>query len=291
LDMHVSVLIDTSLHLDDESPTEPSLSRSISMISLRNRTMSMNSGSHLGSPEIEVTPPLQTLPDGYHIFLPYFGGRDDQIALTFVLQLMHGSNVKATIVRIQCGVPTSGFMSPMSPMSPTSPVPVHLDTSKEARHSEGPAEHENGSSIVNAVSKMVRFSSSVDPEGEQPETFVDQTEDEHHVTHQLNAVPDEIKSRLTVERFITPTPLQYAVKRAKRNIDSNCQKNHLIIVGRGVKSPRDEATTALLRHDLRRAHSSEMIGRSCLGEVGEAMFLGYVTGGLLVVQSGKDDDE
>ena len=37
---------------------------------------------------------------GQHIFLPFYGGPDDRLALRFVIQLCHHSNVTATIVRI-----------------------------------------------------------------------------------------------------------------------------------------------------------------------------------------------
>jgi hypothetical protein len=33
-----------------------------------------------------------------------------------------------------------------------------------------------------------------------------------------------------------------------------------------------------------------MVGKSCLGDVGEAMMFGHVTGGLLVVQSSKIEE-
>ena len=37
---------------------------------------------------------------GQHIFMPFYGGPDDRLALRFVLQLCHHTNVTATIVRI-----------------------------------------------------------------------------------------------------------------------------------------------------------------------------------------------
>ena len=35
------------------------------------------------------------------MFLPFFGGPDDRLALTFLVQLASRSSVKATVVRIQ----------------------------------------------------------------------------------------------------------------------------------------------------------------------------------------------
>lgn len=41
----------------------------------------------------------------HHIFLPFFGGADDQVALRFVLQLAKSSNVTATILHIVTAMP------------------------------------------------------------------------------------------------------------------------------------------------------------------------------------------
>lgn len=38
---------------------------------------------------------------GQHLFMPFFGGPDDRLALRFVVQLCHHTNVTASIVRIQ----------------------------------------------------------------------------------------------------------------------------------------------------------------------------------------------
>jgi hypothetical protein len=37
---------------------------------------------------------------GQHIFMPFFGGPDDRLALRFVVQLCHHTNVTATVVKI-----------------------------------------------------------------------------------------------------------------------------------------------------------------------------------------------
>jgi hypothetical protein len=89
---HITVMIDTMLHVDDE-PSEPSLSRSISVTSLRNRAAK----SQLSTEEVS---PVVQLQERYQIFLPYFGGRDDRIALKLVLQLLHCTDVTATILQI-----------------------------------------------------------------------------------------------------------------------------------------------------------------------------------------------
>ncbi|TRM67508.1 Sodium/hydrogen exchanger family-domain-containing protein, partial [Schizophyllum amplum] len=52
------------------------------------------------------------LAGGVHLFLPFFGGPDDRLALSFLVQLCANSTVTATVVRVQKG----------EPLTPTSTV-------------------------------------------------------------------------------------------------------------------------------------------------------------------------
>ena len=288
VESHVSVMIDTSLHIDDESPLEPSLSRSISMTSLRNRATKTTTSS-----EIEASPVIQ-LQDGYQIFLPYFGGKDDRVALMMVIQLLRCSDVKATVVRIRYddGSGTSSIAAPIA--AHTDPTKQH--TSVTENTDSGKASSPIASVMSSAMAKMVRFPEILHAPGSTPaptDDDVETIEDNAYVTTLLDSIPSEIKSQLNVENVTTSTPLQYAIKRAKKEIDSSTTNYHLIIVGRGIKFPRTANLTAGIRKDLKdllKGGQSEMVGKSCLGDTGEGMMLGRVTGGLLVVQSAKDDE-
>lgn len=282
VESHASVMIDTSLYLDDESPLEPSLSRSISMTSLRNRATRTTTSS-----EIEATPVIQL--KGYQVFFPYFGGKDDRVALRMVIQLLRCTDVKATVVMIRHG-DASGIAVPAATHADPSKEPVpenkQIDTSKSPL-----------ASAVSSVMAKVRFPDVLHEPPSSPVTAdppeVEEIED-IRITTLLDSVPAEIRPQLNVETVTTATPLQYAVKRAKREIDSSASNYHLIIVGRGIKFPRTTTLSDILRKDLKdsvRGAQIEMVGKSCLGDAGEAMLLGHVTGGLLVVQSSKMEDE
>ena len=283
VESHVSVMIDTSLHLDDESPLEPSLSRSISVTSLRNRATRTTTSS-----EIEATPVIQ-LQEGYQVFFPYFGGKDDRVALMMVIQLLRCTDVKATVVMIRCG-DASGIAVPAATHADPSKEPV--PENKQINTGKSPF-----ASTVSSVIAKVRFPDVLHGPPSSPVTAdppdVEEIEDVR-ITTLLDSVPAEIRSQLNVETVTTATPLQYAVKRAKREIDSSASNYHLIIVGRGIKFPRTTTLSDILRKDLKdsvRGAQIEMVGKSCLGDAGEAMLLGHVTGGLLVVQSSKIEDE
>ena len=291
VESHVSIMIDTSLHLDDEAnSSEPSLSRSISMTSLRNRHPRSTSISEIeGSPVVQVQ-------EGYHIFLPYYGGKDDRVALMMVIQLLRCAEVKATLVRIRYSE-VSGSSSVVPPAAVhTAAQEVGQDGTEpiDTTHSSAPIT----SAVSAAVAKArVRFSHGAEAPTSTPVTIENDLhaeEDDAQVTNILESIPSDIKSQLQIENVVTSTPLQYAVKRAKREFESNAVNYHLVIVGRGTKFLRSTKVVAALHKDLKslvKSGHGDVVGKSCLGDVGEAMLLGHVKGGLLVVQSANDTEE
>jgi hypothetical protein len=235
------------------------------------------------------------LQEGYHVFLPYFGGKDDRIALLTVLQLIRCPDVKATIVKIRS-------IDDIDEEPIASPAAVHSNPSKDKAPVTEAIDTTSTSSpfaaaVSTAMSKVVHFPRSLDTAGGVARVVNDpeHTEEESQVDAILGAVPVDRKSRLTIESVTTSTPLQYAVKRAKKNIDANSSNYHLIVVGRGIKSPRRANQAAILYKDLRdsvkRGQNNDMMEKSCLGDAGEAMLLGRVSGGLLVVQSSSGEDD
>jgi hypothetical protein len=287
VESHVSVMIDTNLHMDDEGSSEPSLSRSISVTSLRNRATRLPTSTS----EIEGSPILQ-LQEGYHVFLPYFGGRDDRIAFMMAVQLLHCPDVKVTVVRIQ-------YAGEIASGSVAAPVAAHTKDNADVTESipKEKAKSPIASVMSSTMHKMVRFPHLPDVPTSTPisavETNPDSVEDEQQFNAILNLVPADIKSRLTVETITTNTPLQYAVQRAQKLIEINSTNYHLVIVGRGTKFLRSVNINSILRNDLRdmiKGGQSDMVGKSCLGDAGEAMLLGRISGGLLVVQSSGVED-
>ncbi|EEP79536.1 conserved hypothetical protein [Uncinocarpus reesii 1704] len=57
----------------------------------------ISGGSMYQTNDLAMTPSLE---DGHHIFFPYFGGDDDQVALRLVLQLAKNAAITATIVQV-----------------------------------------------------------------------------------------------------------------------------------------------------------------------------------------------
>jgi hypothetical protein len=117
--------------------------------------------------------------------------------------------------------------------------------------------------------------------------------DDMYVQSLLDSLTPEIRPQIHVETVDTTTPLQYVVKRANREIALNGTKYHLMIAGRGGKYARVQKMQRSLRRDLvalAKGGQSEMVGKSALGDVAEALLFGDVSGGILVVQSAKTED-
>ncbi|KAG6897179.1 hypothetical protein C0992_003568 [Termitomyces sp. T32_za158] len=60
-----------------------------------------------------------------HLFLPFFGGPDDRLALSFLVQLCRNPSVRATVVRIQ-KVDEMASNEKNNPILPTAPITVPL---------------------------------------------------------------------------------------------------------------------------------------------------------------------
>jgi len=289
---HVAIVIDTNLVPDDDNPREPSLSRSISVTSLRNRMIGQRATSYTG--EIEpIRDGAVRLQEGHQVFLPYFGGKDDRAALIFVLQLLRGSDVKATVVRIRGVEPSDGKDSV------TVPEPALTVETTQAVNAPTTPKKSSFSPLTSAMQKLIHRqthgqASASTPVSSNNETVSDE-EDEIQFTHLIDSVPSHLKPNLTVEHVITSVPAQYIVNRAKKETGTSSTNYHLVILGRGVKYPRTTKMSSLLRYDLqnllRAGETPEMLGKSALGDAGEAMLLGGVNGTILVVQSPQVDEE
>lgn len=281
IESHVAVMIDATLPVDD-SPPEPSLSRSISVTSLRNRVTKA-----AGSSEIEASPVVQ-LQKGYQIFLPYFGGRDDRVALKLVIQLLRCIDVTATIVRFR-------LTRDAADLSSTSAARIVPETSDNIKST---SVHKSTSPIASAMSSALtkfRFPDVLQTFPPSPELVQDDEElhaDDAYVTSVVESVAPEIRPQIRLETIDTSTPLQYLVERLNREIQMNGNKHHLVIVGRATKYARTGNLARALRCDLlAMSGQSETLGKTALGDVGEALLFGQITGGFLVVQSAKDGDE
>jgi hypothetical protein len=71
---------------------------------------------------------LYTGPADQHLFVPFFGGPDDRLALSFVVQLCSNPSIRATVYRIDKTDDLSPSTTNLEDLKPSSPPPavVHL---------------------------------------------------------------------------------------------------------------------------------------------------------------------
>ena len=200
------------------------------------------------------------------------------------------------LVRIRYGEASgSSSFVPPAPVHTTPKQPrQHVIESIDITKSSAPITSALSATVAKA---KVRFTNGAEAPTSTPVAIQNDpyaADDDTQVTSILESIPSDIKSQLEIEDVVTSTPLQYAVKRAKREFESKVANYHLVIVGRGTKFHRPANISDALHKDLKSSVTighSDMVGKSCLGNVSKAMLLGHVKGGLLVVQSGNDIDK
>ena len=241
---------------------EKTLARSTSMHSIRSR-------KNIDQTTAPVSDP------SHHIFFPYFGGEDDQLALQFVLQLCGNVNVTATIIHFvfkrdaNANVPEITVPAPVASNTTASPV-ARSDLPRGLSLSNVPTvakeDCQNASSTVASTEESF-FKSIVD------------------------RIPSSIADRVHHERVETNQVLKYTLSKAHKELDG-LKKNagDLIVLGRGEREHRpyirQELVSILNSLGQPVGAGSEM--RKCLGDVAEAAIVANIKASVLVVQAGPD---
>ncbi|KAI9793964.1 MAG: K(+)/H(+) antiporter [Piccolia ochrophora] len=231
--------------------TPPSLHRTKSGLSIRsNRDMAV-------SPVADRS---------HHIFMPYFGGSDDRVALHFVLQLAQNTNVTATILYV--GSKNVDSDSDIS-------VPVAATTSPTTPQRTG------------ASQLSPRFASNFEKTSpgvvSSPVREVDAEHEREFFNSVRTTLATSLESRIFFDTIATTRPLEEAVNRAKSELGQSPRNaGDLVIIGRAKSIGRDFASEL---SSLIPAGSPSSDFRKSVGEVAEAMVMGEVRASVLVIQA------
>ncbi|KAI9809231.1 MAG: hypothetical protein M1825_002522 [Sarcosagium campestre] len=191
----------------------------------------------------------------HHVFMPFFGGKDDRVALRFVLQLARNPNVTATILYVgshgadaksEISVPAeAAAATPASPKSPRLPLSPRFTLHGDKSASE-------------VVATPL------------PETNV---EHEHQFFNtQRASLALELQPRVLFEEVSTKHPLKEAISHAQKEVGKSAKNaGDLIVVGRGIPS----------------GHGVSSEAKKNLGAVAEACITGDIRASVLVIQAGK----
>ncbi|KAG9051034.1 K(+)/H(+) antiporter [Tulasnella sp. UAMH 9824] len=211
---------------------------------------------------------------GQHVFLPFFGGPDDRLALEYVVQMCMHPSVSATIIRI----------------TKTEVVPVVTnDTVDEAK-----AEAAVAANLT--VLSATGFPDTVYPRESSQTHAQSEMADNIAWTKYTSASPDTPRSaalrsalgRVQFSSIESDKPLKSILDRTseegKKVKDEYTKKSLLVVCGRGRRLAGESHASEL--RDILASHGGTGAEvRKTLGDVACALVVSNVKAGLLVVQA------
>lgn len=164
--------------------------------------------------------PAQPIADrSHHVYLPFFGGADDCVALRFVLQLAQNSNITVTIIHFSTG--------------------------------EGKA--------LGTVAEVIGTSSSVtgSKNGGGEAVPVELTQEAALVLSLRDSLPEELAQRVVFMEVPSTTPLADALSHARQELAQTPRNaGDLVVVGRGnhatISASESEITTNSAGAEMRK---------------------------------------
>jgi hypothetical protein len=230
-----------------------------------------------------------------HIFLPFFGGRDDRLALRFVVQLCHNPNVTATIVYHQ--ISTHDDDASVEKQVVSESVQAHQNALHSNQLSMGPASagvsrnHIYMSKTDNQVLGRFQFDSADDiawTHFTSPNVSPPRSSSTVAALHRITFGTTKSASPLTQAHHYA----EAACQSMNGSAQTLGQRSMLIVTGRGrkgaVMNHENEIASLLANKGRDPSVGAEL--RKTVGDVGAAMMLG---GGLpaaasfLVLESGN----
>ncbi|CAE6384601.1 unnamed protein product, partial [Rhizoctonia solani] len=222
--------------------------------------------------------PLETSATyGQHIFLPFFGGPDDRLALAFVVQLCVHPAVSATVIRMR---KTDGLEETETGVTDVKAqqVAAALASNNMTVHSMGP--------------------DTVYPQNTTQTRLQSETADDllwTQITSSSKTQSPAIQgalSRITFVEDESPTPLAGILKRCgdEHNSAAANSKALLVVVGRGRRLAA-ESHTDELRGIIASPHASGTIGgevRRTIGDVATAFVSTSAKASLFVLQASEN---
>lgn len=199
-----------------------------------------------------VTAPLRD--PSHHIFFPYLGGPDDRVALRFILRLLQNPNITATILQIN-----------------------NLNETAETPEEESAAPPSRKSRIASKIGVKVRSSDA--------NTVLNG--DKAFFAMMADSLPSEYQSRVVIDSLDTSSPVSDALERAQAELGHSPKNSgDIVVIGRHrAPSPAVKHELGSLLSSFAQAESGSATKQS-LGDFAEAMLVGGVKAGVLVIQAG-----
>ncbi|CAL1700243.1 unnamed protein product [Somion occarium] len=202
---------------------------------------------------------------GQHIFLPFFGGPDDRLALQFVVQLCMNPSMSATVVRY-----TKVESNDLSPMS----------TIEHAK-----AQHILNTSILNTTFGDTAYGAG----NTQTRLQSDTTDNLLWERYSNNASPEvaDALHRVNFEWERSSKPLHAVLDAASQTINHRSRENLrvVVVVGRSCRMALESHTSELRELIIERSISMGSDVAKTLGPLGAAFVATNANTSLLVLQA------
>lgn len=215
--------------------------------------------------------PTDQMNYGHHILFPFFGGPDDRLALSFVIQLCANPSITATVIHVRKTEPES--LTPIDTQETDLKEPQGILANLTVMSNSGfpdtiyaPANTETRLQSANEDSlALSRYTGTNRPA--------------------LSDALEGALTRFTFEDLATPTPLHGLVQRAneeKASLEKD-QKNLLIVVGRGRRLTPESHHAELRGFIQENQNKGGEVSRT-VGDMATAFMIG-VKASVLVMQA------
>lgn len=220
----------------------------------------------------------------HHIFLPFFGGPDDRLALSFLVQLCHNPLVTATVVRIS-------KVDDLSPISTIAEVKAALTATTPNHVSAMYSSLSGGESKLS--SQMTVAAADTVYGNQTTQTRLASSTADGLIWDKYTKPPSETPSpaltvalsRISFSMEASTAPLRTVIDLAQASLTQNVGKTLIVFLGRSRRMAV-ESHQAELRQIMIEAggHMGSSVPKT-LGDVGAALVAKGVHTSLLVMQA------
>jgi hypothetical protein len=238
------------------------------------------------------------LNDGYvtsnqHLFLPFFGGPDDRLALTFLGQLCENPSVTATVVRLVTTGATPEDAEHIKSGSPTNAVflPAHPDVSNVILPYFLSCVSNFTMINLSSLSQQTAAAAADTIYGQSNTQIRLESNTADNLTWEKFTKPN---SRVTFHTETTLKPLARAIELAKGEAasrTSSSSKTMIVLAGRSRRMAVESLHSELCGLITDSGSSINATVPKTLGDVGAALVLTHVNASLLVLQAAPNTSD
>ena len=212
-----------------------------------------------------------------HIFLPFFGGPDDRLALSFVVQLCMSTATSATVVRF-----TQVDSDELTPVNTIEKKQIdHAHVSVSSLHGE---DQERGLICTSQLTFPDTVYAARDTQTQLASETADNLLWERYSSASVPEVADALK-RITFQREVSSRPVHSVIDAASKCLAQHTLSRPMVIVGRSRRLA--VATHASELQQLFTEHNATMPAdlTKTLGDLGAAFVAVNANANLLILQA------